>query len=106
MNGAKGNMDGKVIAPSGTEDDAFLSKIDDDQWAFRFIPRENGVHRLHIRFNGVHIPESPFSMRIGRDDADPAAVHVSGQGIKEVIYNNFFVYNLKKLKIFITKTVG
>lgn len=83
MNGAKGNLDGKVVAPSGTEDDAFLSKIDDDQWALRFIPRENGVHRIHIRFNGVHIPESPFSMRIGKDDADPAAVQVSGPGIKD-----------------------
>jgi len=53
MNGAKGQLDGKVIAPSGTEDDAFISKIDDDQWSFRFIPHENGVYRLHIRFNGV-----------------------------------------------------
>lgn len=83
MNGAKGNLDGKVIAPSGTEDDCFLSKIDDDQWALRYIPRENGVHRIHVRFNGVHIPESPFSMRIGHDDADPACVSVSGNGIKE-----------------------
>lgn len=83
MNGAKGQLDGKVIAPSGTEDDCFLTKIDDDQWALRFMPHENGVHRIHIRFNGVHIPESPFSMRIGHDDADPAAVQVSGSGIKE-----------------------
>lgn len=83
MNGAKGNLDGKVIAPSGGEDDCFLSKIDDDQWALRFIPRENGVHRIYVRFNGVHIPESPFSMRIGHDDADPAAVSVHGNGIKD-----------------------
>ncbi|XP_075587309.1 filamin A protein cher isoform X2 [Dermatophagoides farinae] len=83
MNGAKGSLDGKVIAPSGAEDDCFLSKIDDDQWALRFIPRENGVHRIHVRFNGVHIPESPFSMRIGKDDADPASVSVTGSGIKE-----------------------
>lgn len=83
MNGAKGSLDGKVIAPSGAEDDCFLSKIDDDQWALRFIPRENGVHRIYVRFNGVHIPESPFSMRIGKDDADPASVSVAGSGIKE-----------------------
>lgn len=83
LNGAKGTFDGKVISPSGAEDDCFLSKIDDDQWALRFIPHENGVHRIHIRFNGVHIPESPFAMRVGHDDADPAAVHVHGNGIKE-----------------------
>lgn len=83
MNNAHGHLDGKVISPSGQEDDCFLSKIDDDQWAFRFIPRENGVHRLHIRLDGQHIPESPFSMRIGHDNADPAAVSVHGNGIKE-----------------------
>jgi len=83
LNGARGNIDGKVIAPSGTEDDCFVSLIDDDQWALRFVPRENGIHRIQIRSNGVHIPESSFSMRIGKDDAAPEAVQVFGNGIKE-----------------------
>jgi filamin len=86
LNGANSKncvFDGKVIAPSGAEDDCFLTPIDDEQWALRFVPRENGIHRIQIRFNGVHIPESPFSLRIGKDDADPAAVQVFGNGIKE-----------------------
>lgn len=77
------SLDGKVIAPSGTEDDCFIAPMDDDQWVLRFVPRENGVHRIHIRYNGIHIPESPFLLRIGRDDADPAAVHAYGPGLKE-----------------------
>lgn len=28
MNGAKGNLDGKVITPSGTEDDCFIAPLD------------------------------------------------------------------------------
>lgn len=83
MNGAKGNLDAKVATPSGTEDDCFLAPLDADQWALRFIPKENGVHLLNIRCNGIHIPESPLHMRIGIDDADPAAVQAYGQGLKE-----------------------
>ena len=83
LNNAKGNIDGKVIAPSGKEDDCFATPLDNEQWALRFVPKENGIHRIHIRFNGVHIPESPFMIRIGKDDADPAAVHAHGNGLAE-----------------------
>lgn len=83
MNGARGNLDGKVVSPSGHEDDCFVAPLDDDQWALRFVPRENGIHQIHIRFNGVHIPASPFRVRIGKDDADPAAVHAYGPGLRD-----------------------
>ncbi|CAG2176229.1 unnamed protein product, partial [Oppiella nova] len=83
LNGARGQLDGKVVSPSGGEDDCFLMNIDDDQWSLRFMPRENGIHRIHVRFNGVHIPESPFPMRIGKDEAAPEAVQVHGNGLKE-----------------------
>ena len=83
LNGARGQLDGKVIAPSGNEDDCFLSNIDEDQWSLRYMPRENGIHRIHVRFNGVHIPESPFPMRIGKDEAAPEAVQVHGPGLTQ-----------------------
>uniref|UniRef100_A0A2L2Y5X3 Putative filamin n=1 Tax=Parasteatoda tepidariorum TaxID=114398 RepID=A0A2L2Y5X3_PARTP len=83
MNGAKGLIDGKVVSPSGTEDDCFVSPIDEDSWALRFIPRENGIHQIHLRHNGTHIPQSPFRIVIGHDDADPAAVQATGNGLKE-----------------------
>ncbi|XP_067124657.1 LOW QUALITY PROTEIN: filamin-A-like [Centruroides vittatus] len=83
MNGAKGSLDGKVLAPSGVEDDCFIIPIDEDQWALRFVPQENGIHQIHIRCNGIHIPESPFRARVGKDDADPAAVNATGNGLKE-----------------------
>ncbi|XP_035225769.1 filamin-A-like isoform X2 [Stegodyphus dumicola] len=83
MNGAKGLIDGKVISPSGGEDDCFVSPIDEDSWALRFIPKENGIHQIHLRHNGTHIPQSPFRIVIGHDDSDPAAVQASGNGLKE-----------------------
>lgn len=54
-----------------------------DSWALRFIPHENGIHQIHLRHNGCHIPQSPFRIVIGHDDADPAAVQASGNGLKE-----------------------
>lgn len=84
MNGAKGNLDGKVVSPSGNDDDCFVAPLDEDQWALRFVPRENGIHQIHIRLNGIHIPASPFRVRVGKDDADPAAVTAYGPGLREV----------------------
>ncbi|XP_055382224.1 filamin-A isoform X2 [Condylostylus longicornis] len=83
-NGARGELDAKIVAPSGTEDDCFNQSIDADSYSIRFYPRENGIHAIHVKFNGVHIPGSPFKIKVGKDVADPAAVHASGSGLEEV----------------------
>ncbi|KAG5671669.1 hypothetical protein PVAND_001857 [Polypedilum vanderplanki] len=82
-NGAVGNLDAKVVAPSNTEDDCFIQLMDPDNYSVRFYPRENGIHAIHTKFNGVHINGSPFRIKVGKDDADPAAVHASGDGLHE-----------------------
>ncbi|XP_063928955.1 filamin-A isoform X2 [Zophobas morio] len=83
-NGAKGNLDAKIIGPSGNEDDCFVQIIDMEEYSVRFMPRENGIHKIHAKFNGVHIPGSPFSVKVGKDTADPAAVHAAGAGLGDV----------------------
>lgn len=83
-NGAKGDLDAKVVAPSNNEDDCFIQLIDQDQYSVRFYPRENGIHAIHVKFNGVHIPGSPYRIKVGKDDVDPAAVHASGKGLCDV----------------------
>ncbi|XP_039299021.1 filamin-A isoform X2 [Nilaparvata lugens] len=83
-NGAKGELDGKIVSPSGAEDDCFIQAIDGDTYSIRFMPRENGIHNIHCKFNGVHIPGSPFRIKVGKEDADPAAVHASGNGLGDV----------------------
>ena len=84
MNGAKGHLDAKFVSPTGVEDDCFVSSIDEDTYALRFVPKENGVHTIHIRFNGIHIPNSPFRLGVGKDDADPSCVTASGPGLMDV----------------------
>ncbi|KAL9897671.1 filamin A protein cher isoform 2-T2 [Glossina fuscipes fuscipes] len=83
-NGAKGELDAKIVAPSGTDDDCFIQAIDAEMYSIRFYPRENGIHAIHVKFNGVHIPGSPFRIKVGKDVADPAAVSASGSGLETV----------------------
>jgi filamin len=83
-NGAKGELDAKIVSPSGIEDDCFIQSIDADTYSVRFMPRDNGIHNIHVKFNGVHIPGSPFRIKVGKEDADPAAVHAHGNGLGDV----------------------
>lgn len=52
-----------------------------EHYAIRFIPRENGVHWVHVRFNGRDIPDSPFRVTVGHANADPGRVFASGAGL-------------------------
>lgn len=81
FNGAKGKVDAKVITPSGLQENCLVQEMDDDHYAIRFIPHENGVHWIHVRFNGHDIPESPIRIMVGHVNADPGRVFASGDGL-------------------------
>lgn len=55
-----------------------------DKSAIRFIPRENGVHSIDVKFNGCHIPGSPFNVRVGDPGliGDPGMVTAHGPGLQ------------------------
>ena len=50
-------------------------------YAIRFIPRENGVHYIHLTLNGYHIRNSPFRVIVGTADPDPGLVLARGEGL-------------------------
>jgi len=81
MNGAHGEVRAHVDTPAGTEEDVFVTEVDDDRYAVRFMPRENGVYYVHIKFNEAHIPGSPLPMLVGKLGADPALVFARGDGL-------------------------
>ena len=54
-----------------------------DHCAVRFVPRENGVHQIHIRQNAVPVAGSPFNVLVGKVDADPAKVGAYGDGLSK-----------------------
>ncbi|XP_059165585.1 filamin-A-like isoform X3 [Physella acuta] len=81
FNGAKGRLTALVVSPSGSEEEALVQEVDDGQYAVRFIPRENGVHFVHVLFDNYHIPESPFKICVGKIDADAGKVTAYGEGL-------------------------
>ncbi|XP_078730303.1 filamin-C-like isoform X1 [Lampetra fluviatilis] len=100
LNGAKGVIDAKVHAPSGAVEDCFVSELESDKYAIRFIPRENGVHTIEVKFNGTHIPGSPFKVRVGDpgQTGDPGLVSAYGPGLEGGITGATldFVVNVSK----------
>lgn len=82
FNGVQGVLKGHVTTPSGAVDSLFIQEIDNELNSCRFLPKENGVYYVHLRFNDAHIPGSPFPMLIGKLGADPAHVAAKGPGLE------------------------
>ncbi|XP_031754945.1 filamin-C isoform X2 [Xenopus tropicalis] len=84
LNGARGVIDAKVHTPSGMVEECYVSEVDSDKYSIRFIPRENGVHSIDVKFNGRHIPGSPFKIRVGEQSqaGDPGLVTAYGLGLE------------------------
>eukprot|EP00092_Neocalanus_flemingeri_P025254 GFUD01027386.1.p1 GENE.GFUD01027386.1~~GFUD01027386.1.p1 ORF type:complete len:4003 (+),score=946.67 GFUD01027386.1:1015-12009(+) len=83
-NGASGSLQCKMVSPSGREDDCFMSQVGPDEYSVRFVPKEEGHHYLHAKLNGVHVPGSPFKIKVGGDGKKDGAVKVFGQGLDRV----------------------
>ncbi|KTF79932.1 hypothetical protein cypCar_00019630, partial [Cyprinus carpio] len=83
-NGARGVIDAKVHAPSGVIAECYVTEQDSDKNVICFIPRENGVHSIDVKFNGSHIPGSPFKVRVGEAESvgDPGMVTAFGPGLE------------------------
>lgn len=69
-----------------------------EHYAIRFIPRENGVHWVHVRFNGRDIPDSPFRVVVGHANADPGRVFASGSGLYQGESGKKKIKDRKKIK--------
>ncbi|XP_034777813.2 filamin-C-like isoform X4 [Acipenser ruthenus] len=84
LNGARGVIDAKVHTPSGAVEECYVSELESDKYSIRFIPHENGVHSIDVKFNGSHIPGSPFKIRVGEPGqaGDPGLVSAYGPGLE------------------------
>ncbi|XP_064175353.1 filamin-C-like isoform X3 [Anguilla rostrata] len=84
LNGARGVIDAKVHTPSGVTEECYITELDSDKPTIRFIPRENGVHSIDVKFSGSHIPGSPFKIRVGEPGqvGDPGMVSAFGPGLE------------------------
>ncbi|KAL7677096.1 hypothetical protein ACOME3_003343 [Neoechinorhynchus agilis] len=90
FHGVLGHIDAYVVGPNGKEDVCLVqqSSSDNSRYSMKFIPRQNGLHKVHIRFNGQEVGDSPFSVFVGSGGSDSALevgdagrVVVSGMGL-------------------------
>lgn len=82
-NAAVGDVTASVMAPSGDEKEAQVSKLGGGNFAIRFTPREYGDHLVNVRFDGSHIPGSPFKIRVGGAEGHPEKVKAYGEGLSK-----------------------
>ncbi|XP_071491358.1 filamin-A-like isoform X3 [Diadema antillarum] len=84
LNGAKGLVKAKTVAPSGADVESVITEIDEENYAVRFLPKENGIHLVHVYFKDSPIPGSPFKIRVGtiEEVGDPGHVHAYGDGLE------------------------
>ncbi|XP_067360675.1 filamin-B isoform X2 [Channa argus] len=84
LNGAQGKIEAKAHSPSGALEECVVTELEKDKYAVRFIPRENGVHSIDVKFNGSHIPGSPFQVRVGEpgQTGDASLVSAYGAGLE------------------------
>uniref|UniRef100_A0A8C1UH33 Filamin B n=1 Tax=Cyprinus carpio TaxID=7962 RepID=A0A8C1UH33_CYPCA len=100
LNGAKGHMDAKVHSPSGALEECVVSELEQDKYAIRFIPRENGIHVIDVKFNGTHIPGSPFQVRVGEpgQSGDAGLVTAYGPGLERGSTGNQAEFTINNTK--------
>ncbi|KAI4879622.1 hypothetical protein NFI96_025042 [Prochilodus magdalenae] len=100
LNGAQGTIDAKVHSPSGALEECAVTELEQDKYAIRFIPRENGIHTIDVKFNGTHIPGSPFQVRVGEpgQGGDAGLVTAYGAGLERGTTGNQadFIINTTK----------
>jgi filamin len=81
FNGAQGKLNAKVVSPSGTESEAVVQEVQNGRFSVNFVPRESGVHYVHITLNGNHVPGSPYPVQVGGVEADAGRVRAYGAGL-------------------------
>jgi filamin len=81
-NGPVGEVTASVLTPSGSESPATVSDRGNGSYAIRFVPKEVGDHLISVRFDGIHIPGSPFKVKVGGGESYPGKVKAYGPGLE------------------------
>lgn len=59
------DMTAQVTSPSGQIHKADIMEGENNTYCIRFVPTETGVHTVCVKYNGIHVPGSPFQFTVG-----------------------------------------
>ncbi|XP_054641647.1 filamin-B [Dunckerocampus dactyliophorus] len=76
----------EVTCPSGSSQPAQLVTMGNDTYCVQFVPSETGVHRVNVRYQGSHVPGSPFQFTVGPlGEGGAAKVKAGGPGLEAAL---------------------
>ncbi|MGH0130078.1 UNVERIFIED_CONTAM: hypothetical protein FKN15_040916 [Acipenser sinensis] len=60
-----GELKAQVTSPSGKVHDAEIVEEENNTYCIRFVPSEMGIHTVGVKYQGQHVPGSPFQFTVG-----------------------------------------
>lgn len=79
-----GNVDIVVLNPRGVPE-KFDCRFNNDKnftYSVSYIPKEEGLHKVYVKFNGRDVPKSPFDVQVEGHAGNAEHVTASGPGLK------------------------
>ena len=80
-----GNLGITVRGPKGpiSANDLTVTPESEGKYHVEYTPQHVGPHTVEVTFSGLHIPQSPFKVRVGADKADASKCRAEGPGLQE-----------------------
>ena len=81
----EGKLGITVRGPRGpiSAEDLKVTAEAEGKYNVEYIPQNVGPHTVEVTFSGLHIPQSPFKVRVGADKADASKCRAEGPGLEE-----------------------
>nr|XP_061814514.1 filamin-B-like isoform X1 [Nerophis lumbriciformis] len=74
----RGQVTGDVLMPSGKSAQPLITDNLDGTVTVQYSPTEAGLHEMHIKYNGAHIPESPLQFYVNRSASPSVTAYGAG----------------------------
>ncbi|GLD71464.1 filamin-B, partial [Lates japonicus] len=88
----KGEITGEVLMPSGKSAQPLITDNLDGTVTVQYSPTEAGLHEMHIKYNGTHIPESPLQFYVNH--ASSPNVTAYGPGLSYGVANKLATFTV------------
>ncbi|XP_065679926.1 filamin-B isoform X2 [Hydra vulgaris] len=80
-------LKGSVVAPNGSEEPLQLQAGEKNTIVISFLPKESGLHYIHIKMNNKHVGASPYEVMVKPEDIafakpDASKVKCTGRGLR------------------------
>lgn len=80
----EGKLGITVRGPKGPiqTEDVIVQTESQDKYHVQYMPQHVGPHTVDVTFSGLHIPQSPFKVRVAADKPDASKCHAEGPGLE------------------------